>query len=122
MAPKTTCLGPCIIYSQWSMERTIGNLGEEIWQHSNPFANLAQCGLRRSQINALKAILPDFDSPDYILPRGALDIGDSYAMLTATQTVPTAVWPCKATVLQVYLAGVDPSIHAAVQCKVKWWA
>jgi hypothetical protein len=27
------------------MERTIGNLGQEIWQPSNPFANLAQRAL-----------------------------------------------------------------------------
>ncbi len=111
-----------LYYSQWSMEFMIGYLGEEIQQHSNLFANLMQHGLWRSQINALKAILPDFDSPDYFLPHEALNIGNHYAMLTATQIVPTAIWPCKAMVLQVYLAGIDPSINAAVHCKLKQWA
>jgi hypothetical protein len=41
------------------MERTIGNLGAELHQPSNPFENLAQCGLLCSQINALKAMFPD---------------------------------------------------------------
>ena len=45
------------------MERTIGNLGEEIRQPSNPFANLSQRGLRRSQVNALKAMIPDLEEP-----------------------------------------------------------
>jgi len=29
-APKTTQVGPAIIVSQWALERTIDNLGEEI--------------------------------------------------------------------------------------------
>jgi hypothetical protein len=40
------------------MERTIGNLGEEIKQPSQPFANLSERGLRRCQVNALKSVLP----------------------------------------------------------------
>ena len=68
------------------MERTIGNLGEEIKQPSNPYANLAKCGLRHSQTAALHAMLPELvvttpDSP--ILPRGAIDIRDGYALLCA---------------------------------------
>jgi len=39
---EVTQLGPPICSSQWTLERTIGNLGEEIKQHSNPFANLSQ--------------------------------------------------------------------------------
>jgi hypothetical protein len=35
-------LGPPICSSQWTLECTIGNLGEEIKQHSNPFSNLSQ--------------------------------------------------------------------------------
>jgi hypothetical protein len=39
---EVTRLGPPICSSQWTLEQTIGNLGEEIKQHSNPFANLSQ--------------------------------------------------------------------------------
>ena len=35
-------LGPPICSLQWMLERTIRNLGEEIKQPSNPFANLSQ--------------------------------------------------------------------------------
>ena len=35
-------IGPPICSSQWTLECTIGNLGKEIKQHSNPFANLSQ--------------------------------------------------------------------------------
>lgn len=38
-------LGPLICSSQWTLERTIGNLGEEVKQHSDPFTNLSQRGI-----------------------------------------------------------------------------
>ncbi|KAL1699540.1 hypothetical protein EV121DRAFT_284020 [Schizophyllum commune] len=77
-------IGPGIIYSQWTMERTIGNLGEEIKQHANAFANLMQRGLRRCQVNALKAIIPDLAEPiDNPLPYGAFKVDEGYALLRA---------------------------------------
>ena len=63
------------------MERTIGNLGQQIRQPSKPYANLAQEGVRRSQINALLAIMPELDSPPKSLPSGSIDLGDGYALL-----------------------------------------
>ncbi len=54
-------LGPPVCSSQWTLERTIGNLGEEIKQHSNPFANLSQHGIRRARVNTLKAMILDLD-------------------------------------------------------------
>ena len=39
-----------ICYAQWTMERTIGNLGQEIRQPSKPYENLAEEGLRRSRV------------------------------------------------------------------------
>ena len=38
-------IGPPVCSSQWTLERTIGNLGEEIKQHPNLFANLSQRGI-----------------------------------------------------------------------------
>ncbi|KAG6807256.1 hypothetical protein H0H92_008224, partial [Tricholoma furcatifolium] len=54
LAYEVTRLGPPICCSQWTMERTIGNLVRELRQPSNPYANLAQRSLLRCQINALK--------------------------------------------------------------------
>ena len=78
-------LGPGNYTSQWTLERTIGNLGEELKQPSNPYANLANRGLRRSQIAALHAMLPDLDPDTHSLPRGAIDLGDGYILLRARE-------------------------------------
>jgi hypothetical protein len=79
-------LGPPVCSLQWMLERMIGNLGEEIKQPSNPFANLSQRGIRHAQVNALKALIPDL-APDRDdanhLPRGARDIGDGFILLRA---------------------------------------
>jgi hypothetical protein len=75
--------GPLICASQWTMERTIGNLVEEIRQPSNPYANLGRRAIRRAQINALKAIIPSLD-PDTSkpsIPRWSKDIGSGYVLL-----------------------------------------
>ena len=45
LAPDTVRLGPGVYTSQWTLERTIRNLGEEIKQPSNPYVNPANCGL-----------------------------------------------------------------------------
>jgi hypothetical protein len=45
---KVLRIGPPVCSSQWMLEWTIGNLGEEIKQPSNPFANLSQRGIRRT--------------------------------------------------------------------------
>jgi len=58
---KVLRIGPPICSSQWTLEHTIGNLGKEIKQHSNPFANLSQRGIRCAHVNALIAIIPDLE-------------------------------------------------------------
>ena len=83
LAPDTVRLGPGVYSSQWTLERTIGNLGEEMKQPSNPYANLANCSLRRSQISVLHAILPNSEPDAPRLPQGAVDLGDGYVLLRA---------------------------------------
>lgn len=68
LIPKAFQKGPPICYTQWTMERTIGNLGQQIRQPSKPYANLAREGVHRSQINALLSIIPELDSPPKALP------------------------------------------------------
>ena len=62
------------------MERTIGILGQEINQPSNPFQNLSERRLRRARINALENIIPDLAKPSQ-LPRVSHDLGDGYILL-----------------------------------------
>ncbi|KAJ7762228.1 hypothetical protein B0H16DRAFT_1884193 [Mycena metata] len=77
--PETVRVGPGGYRSQWTMERTIGNLGEEIKQHSNPYANLSQRGMRRCRTNALVAMIPSL-LPDKGLPAGAEDLGNGFIL------------------------------------------
>ena len=55
-------LGPLVCSSQWTLKCMIGNLGKEINQHSNPFANLSQHGIIHTYVNALKAMIADLDT------------------------------------------------------------
>ena len=83
---EVICIGPPICSSQWTLERTIGNLGEEIKQHSNPFANLSQRGIRRACVNALVAMIPDLESQRSSGEQGSCgskDLGDGYILLRA---------------------------------------
>ncbi|KIO02210.1 hypothetical protein M404DRAFT_148484 [Pisolithus tinctorius Marx 270] len=50
---ETLQKGPPVCYAQWTMEQTIGNIGQEICQPSNPYANFAQEGVHHCQVNAL---------------------------------------------------------------------
>jgi hypothetical protein len=78
---EITRIGPGAYSTQFTLERTIGDLGQEIRQPSNPFANLARRALQRSQINALKSMYPELDSTaKSTLPRGSRDIGNGYIM------------------------------------------
>jgi hypothetical protein len=94
--------------SQWTLERTIGNLGEEIKQPSNPFANLSQRGIRRARVNALKALIPNLtpDKKDASgLPRGARDLGDGFVLMRAREEVPCPLRDCEADALRDFLPG-----------------
>ncbi|RXW12320.1 hypothetical protein EST38_g13534, partial [Candolleomyces aberdarensis] len=85
LAPDTEKCGPLALESQWTIERVIGYLGQEIRQPSNPFKNLSQRGLRQAQLNALSAMAPNL-SRDHgkPLPHGAVDLGDGYVLLRPT--------------------------------------
>ena len=85
-------VGPGAYTTQFTMERTIGDLGQEIRQPSNPFANLAQCALRRSQVNALKNIHPELDSAATPhLPKFARDLGEGYVLLRPRDKSPVQI-------------------------------
>jgi hypothetical protein len=102
LAFEVTRVGPPIISSQWTMERTIGNLTQELRQPSNPYANLAQRALLRCQINALKNIIPQLEEP-VRLPRNAIDLGDGYVLLRRRDTTARAVLPDEGLALVSYL-------------------
>jgi hypothetical protein len=118
LASEVTRIGPPICSSQWTMERTIGNLGEEIRQPSNPFANLSQRGLLRCQVNALTAMVPDLKPSgcDSDLPRGALDLGGGYVLLRARDRYSRLMKEAEAMALKKYIQ----SHHSLTQFGKDW--
>ena len=107
------------------MERTIGNLGEEIRQPSNPYANLSQRGLLRCQLNALMAMIPDLGPPPPSLPRGAIDLGpEGYVLLRAQDRYDRLMRPQEAGALLRYLgSAADEGNSTSDWCpKVTRWA
>jgi len=63
------------------MERTIGNLGEEIRLHSDPYANVSQRIIERAQVNGLLAFVPELQPKAPKLPGSVHDIGGGYALM-----------------------------------------
>jgi hypothetical protein len=126
LAPEVTRIGPPICSSQWTMERTIGNLGEEIRQPSNPYANLSQRGLLRCQVNALTEMIPDLGPPPPSLPQGAIDLGQGYVLLPAQDRYDHLMRPQEAGALSHYLGGSAAADGSSVNCdwcpKVTIWA
>ncbi|KAJ6576383.1 hypothetical protein B0H10DRAFT_2236364 [Mycena sp. CBHHK59/15] len=119
-APETVRVGPGIIYSQWGMECTIGNLGEEIKQHSNAFSNLAQRGIRLCQVNALKAMIPDIEPPENPIPRGGKDLGGGYVLLRAMDTASRDVRPCEQKAIIAYLQSHNEVLNGSTATVIRW--
>ncbi|KAI0082984.1 hypothetical protein BDY19DRAFT_869032, partial [Irpex rosettiformis] len=93
LAPETFHLGPFAIYAQWTMERTIGDLGRQIRQPSNPYANLSRRAHHQCQRNMLYALIPDLPlNTQPTTPRNAVSLGNEYTLLhkaqKAARTVP----------------------------------
>ena len=122
LAWEVTRVGPPIISSQWTMERTIGNLTQELRQPSNPFANLSQRALLRCQINALKNIIPDLEEPAS-LPRNAIDLSDGYILLRRRDMTARPLLPIEELALISHLRALpeysDIVLHSPIRV-VRW--
>ncbi|CDO77865.1 hypothetical protein BN946_scf184612.g2 [Trametes cinnabarina] len=83
LIPEGLRVGPASLHSQWTLETLIGNLTAEIGSDIHPYANLSSRATQRVQVNALKAMFPEFaDSPN-TLPAGALDLDSGYVLMHA---------------------------------------
>jgi hypothetical protein len=78
---ETVYIGPGVYIQQWTLECTIGSLGQEIKQPSNPFANIVSYRLRRSQVNAIKVIIPDFNKTNAQSPSSPTNPQGDYVLL-----------------------------------------
>jgi hypothetical protein len=89
------------------MERTIGNLGEEIRLHSDPYAKLSQRVIEQARTNALYALTPDLFHVMGKLPSSACDVGDNYVLLS-----PCEHHEMDATTLEAFTRFLD---------LYRWW-
>jgi len=102
---ETVCIGPLLCYSQWTIGTAIGNLGVEIHQDHDPYANIAQRGILHAQLNLILAMFPNLklrkDLEDSF-PQGAKDLGHGYALLCACQKTAKPVKEAEANVILRY--------------------
>ncbi|KIJ07609.1 hypothetical protein PAXINDRAFT_90134 [Paxillus involutus ATCC 200175] len=120
LATETLRKGPPICYAQWTMERTIRNLGQEIRQPSNPYSNLAQEGVRHCRVNSLLAAMPELGIPPKGLPDGAEDLGGGYVLLRKRERYLFSPPMQETQAIQTFL-GLDPN-QPAPHFKFRRWA
>lgn len=109
LVPETFRIGPLGDCSQWTMERMIGSLGREIKNHSSPYSNLSERGVRRCRVNSLKVMIPDLEPDESKLPYKSQDLGDGYVLLRALDQHPYNPTQVEIRALQAYLASVQDS-------------
>ncbi|KAF6759405.1 hypothetical protein DFP72DRAFT_806348 [Ephemerocybe angulata] len=124
LGPETFRIGPQTLFAQWTMERTIGNLGEEIKQHSNPYQNLSQRGVRRAQVNAMFAMMPDLNPSTTKggtggSRQGSLHVGGGYILLRPRDSIARPIPGEERDALQVFL--VREGFHGVVPKKLVRW-
>ncbi len=106
--------GSLVCRSQYTMERTIGDLGSRIKQPSNPYANLSQIAARRWQENGMKALMPQFDRSrplDY-KPRGCVNLGDKFVLMWALEQKSQGCTPAEASAFYDYFLATHPDLVA----------
>ena len=120
LAPETLRCGPLSGCAQWCMESAVGSFGREVHSHSNTFANIANRGVLRAQINAIKAKIPDLEQ-EPTLPRGSFPFGDGYALLRATDSTRRPVSGREAEAIRASRI-LDNSNQSQDPVKVLRWA
>ena len=120
LASETLRCGPLSGCAQWCMENAVGSFGREVRSHSNTFANIANRGVIRAQINAIKAKIPDLE-PEPTLPRGSFPFGDGYALLGARDNIRRPVSDCEA--VAIHASGIPDDLNQPPgPVKVLRWA
>jgi hypothetical protein len=120
-AQETIRCGPLNLVAQWALENTVGNLGREVHQPSNPFANLAQRGLLRANANALKSIIPELYRGVHI-PGKAISLGNNFFLLRARDRHYRTLPEPENCALRTYLECCGQTISNGSDLKVRKWA
>lgn len=123
MPRETQRAGPAAYISQWPLERTIGDLGQQIKQPSNPYANLSQRCVLQGQINALRASIDglQYDIRDrHSLPYGAIDIGDRFALLRKADDRLRPIQASEVNAVNDHLANHHIAVNEEISRVVRW--
>lgn len=96
MGPETICAGPLSSYSQWTMESLIGNLGREIRQNKDPYANISQRALMRAQTIAIQNIVLGLLAPHDNIPAGSKVLSNGFILLHPHEAALVDVSPVEA--------------------------
>jgi hypothetical protein len=117
-------LGPPSLYSAWTMERTIRNLGEEIRQPSNPYANLSERGLKHCQVNVLRAMLSQLQGGKGSVfgPRGSMALGGGYMLLRAQERMPHTYDGVIGVSITAYMATHGIDLNGMTSIRLTRWA
>jgi hypothetical protein len=98
IASETVRVGPLACYAQWTLETAIGNLGREIRQDCDMFANLAQRAVLHAQTNLLQACFPDvqlnlgdIDTSPFPANARIFDGYVGYAFLPRSEAYPSPI-------------------------------
>lgn len=83
---------------------------------------MSQHGLRRCQVNALKAMFLELEPTTGDLPKGARDIGDGYTFLRVLDKTAHPVRPCEADAFRVYQREREESVPDNYCPSVRKWA
>ncbi|KIL55197.1 hypothetical protein M378DRAFT_91264 [Amanita muscaria Koide BX008] len=123
MPMETVRCGPLNLVAQWALENTVGNLGREVHQPSNPFSNLSQRGLLRAQTIALKALVPEFNIA-LTLPNKSVQLGDNYVLLCARDRHPYNIpnTEAAADAVQRFLTSNAHPVSDAHSFQIRRWA
>jgi hypothetical protein len=84
IASEALRVGPGAYTTQYAMERLIGDLGQEIRQQSNPFANLSRRAVLRAQTNALMSMCPTLQISSGSQSKqseAGIDVGHGYIIM-----------------------------------------
>lgn len=126
LAREITQLGPVSLVAQWPLERLIGELVRQLRQFLDPQTNFSMNGVRLSQENSLFSMFPELDPYTGKLPRGALDLGNGYALLRAQEEKASLVTPSEGHAIISYLSrpeiGMADRYLDENEVKVTWWA
>ncbi|KZT18874.1 hypothetical protein NEOLEDRAFT_1079138, partial [Neolentinus lepideus HHB14362 ss-1] len=107
LAVQTFVWGPLVCSSQWVIENAIGFLGRLVRQPSNAFANLTEVTLRHARTAALQGMVPGLVPEPKNIPKGGIDIGDSFALLPAKDRTARPVEEPAAAAVRAYLQRYD---------------